>query len=346
MYDTFFYTSYKKNHYFKEIRYLIIINESLMVHLFCPITHLISENDIDFGNIVFGEKFTGKISEFNRRIIGEGLFLDIKNSFIYYQQYNNFSVEDFYSIQNTIPYINQGLLFALWIIRDHSCYSCISMLTCDDNVNTNILQSGSAHTNAKGTYQNSFFDINDFVTANQYLEQIHSLIEVPTDRNEVIEFFGKNLLIHTDYTRFSNLNCIEISMGNINSARSTVNVLSKISFYIVALEALFASSGETDNLSFKLSYRVPVFLNLSLVEKEDIYSSIKQGYEVRSKVFHGDILSVKKAKNEYLEGLSFKLDDILRKVFRMILADQGKRKVLMDKTSFQSFFHSSFIGDA
>lgn len=95
----------------------------------------------------------------------------------------------------------------------------------------------------------------------------------------------------------------------VHDARKQDDLLTRISLYITALEALLSTSNS--ELSHQLSERVAYFLpGVSKPERLDHYKKMKRCYGLRSKGLHGDVL--KPTEIDILEELSGYLDEVCR----------------------------------
>ena len=106
-------------------------------------------------------------------------------------------------------------------------------------------------------------------------------------------------------------------------ARAATNVGNKIASYCTCYEALFST--ETTELSHKLAERIAHFLGSTTSEKMEIYANLKNAYSVRSKVVHGDGLSVNQLAG--LIKVSETCDEYLRKSLVKIFSSQGVQEV-------------------
>src|SRR5690606_7167809 len=104
----------------------------------------------------------------------------------------------------------------------------------------------------------------------------------------------------------------------------------KISFYIVALEALFSDIENTDAISYKIRYRIPKFLERIASEREDIFNKLKLAYSVRSSYLHGDMLKKGYKLYDQLKPISNFMDSLLREIVVLLLNDDNKLQIILD----------------
>lgn len=316
-----------------------------MIRLFTPLNYFNSTKDLNLLNIVHGSKFIDCINPSDKSTIGTLLLEDIYKNFVYYIEYD----DDKTNILNTInilsTLVNQQISFCWWLIKDHSCYSCMTIASSDDNKSTGITQSFTRCSNSEGMFPTTTFNGDELQLADKYSNILSKLVtnNNEADRETILDLKGY-LYKKPIYIHYSTRNPLDIAINSINKARSEGDVIVKISHYIVALEGLFTTRGENDNLQFKLSYRIPIFIAGTNEEKEQTFDLIRNGYHIRSKAFHGDVLQVKKTDIFYLNNISKSLDELLRNIFITILNEKDKLDVIMNDKIFTDFFHSKFLG--
>lgn len=111
----------------------------------------------------------------------------------------------------------------------------------------------------------------------------------------------------------------------VQDARKQDDLLTRISLYITALEALLSTSNS--ELAHQLSERVAFFLpNLNGVERNHYYRRMKRAYAFRSKGLHGDV--IKSNEIPELNDLSEFLDEVCRRLQREIQENEEFLKLL------------------
>ena len=103
----------------------------------------------------------------------------------------------------------------------------------------------------------------------------------------------------------------------IDNARNSTNMGFKVAHYISAFEALFSTSSA--ELSHKLSERVAFFLGKYGFNKKKVYSDIRDAYDVRSKLVHGDSLSSNKIKK--ITEISSNCDGYIRHIMQLLFRE-------------------------
>lgn len=97
------------------------------------------------------------------------------------------------------------------------------------------------------------------------------------------------------------------ALSFIIQSRSTSVLPLKIVSYVNALECLFTTS--KSELNYRLSLRVSYLLEDNVEERVNIFKTVKDAYNLRSTVVHGEHIN---KNNDFLEDISNRLDQILR----------------------------------
>lgn len=203
----------------------------------------------------------------------------------------------------------QKFIADIWTVCDNSIY-----------VRDGFLYTYKDYPSDGYTFKASVSAVNSFATGD-----IRNII-IPTDTlialgkgMEVFEFnsdsdnfqdFKKPTQIQ--HYKNSGLNKKDLAECYVAMAHATGVVPQKLLMYSAALEALVATS--TTELSHRVAERVAILLGETAEERCAIYSDIKNGYDTRSKIAHGDM--IKKDENDIRE-LSQKIDEYLRKLLKL-----------------------------
>jgi hypothetical protein len=87
--------------------------------------------------------------------------------------------------------------------------------------------------------------------------------------------------------------------------------------FMIVLESLFGTTSR--EITFQLSSRVAWFLNPEdPIERREVFKNIKDLYDIRSKIVHGDIYSISK-----VEECTNEIENLLREIFQKILASDN-----------------------
>ncbi len=102
-----------------------------------------------------------------------------------------------------------------------------------------------------------------------------------------------------------------VALRRLNQAYERVNPEDRLLDHWIALEALFLPS-DRDELSFRASMRIAAFLGRSTEERRELFKQMRESYDVRSKVVHGDV-------SGRLEAVLANTEAILRAALRKAL---------------------------
>ena len=230
-------------------------------------------------------------------------------------------------------YIGQHLrdfLHFLWFIKDNGICSTISIGHVQSE---NILMYAS-----EISYMtNCFGDINDVCFSKQEMDLADSILKkyISICPGNPIEIHNELLLgddedIVPKLTTFQNLPNQNDKINNyritrawtfITKARLTHVLPMKIALFIPVLECLFSS--ESNEVTQKVSERVAFYIGNNSMERQGIFMTIKDAYNLRSKYFHGQELISKHQIVDNLKLLSLKMDYLLRKIFTKIILEDS-----------------------
>lgn len=104
--------------------------------------------------------------------------------------------------------------------------------------------------------------------------------------------------------------------------------------FSIALESIFS----TDNieLSYRISLRVSFFLGNNSVERKKIFEEVREIYNLRSRIVHGNVLK-KKEKNKIPKTLE-NLETYLRASIIKILKEPKLISIFKDDTEINNYF--------
>lgn len=207
-------------------------------------------------------------------------------------------------------------------------------------------------------YLNNIYSINHFVENEKYMLDplrrncdllttnsagIHTITEFSAEELDEAQAFGKLLEplisqdieeIREEYDSKTNnrvtssfafnhgsKNIIARAIDFLIQARSTDNIILKLSNHIMIYECLFSIS--SSEVSHKVSENIALFMGNNTQERKDVFSLIKKVYNIRSSYVHG--AEVKEPNNrkiikiETLINLSFEIDNLSRNILKKIL---------------------------
>ena len=122
---------------------------------------------------------------------------------------------------------------------------------------------------------------------------------------------------------------------NRDPSATTASLPFKIAHYCSALETLFTT--ESTELAHKVSQRGAFFLGERAYDRWEIFSAIKNAYNIRSNLVHGDTLKIKQIDG--LSGVSMHCNHYLRVILNCIFGDAELREVFdSDPGAIEEYF--------
>jgi hypothetical protein len=259
---------------------------------------------------------------FRSSIIGRVHFYKI----ITFEEENEF----FQKIQPDYTAFNTFFNF-LWFTKD-SCVSYKQGLICvKDSPSGYCFSNSISFSKSDGTISVDVFTEEDLKKAivihkaySQVDNDLTSLKRVQTrSPSQTYVRFEENF-DHND------LNRIQRAFRFLDLARSNRLLTLKITFYVLLLECLF-SANEDRRLTYKVSKRVSCYVGKTADEQNEIFTFIKDCYDVRAKYVHGQALKDNHSTHELLKPISVKLDSIIRNVFIKVLIFNSKEFLFNEK---------------
>ena len=242
-------------------------------------------------------------------LIEHNYILQSKNIAFY-----NYDLEDFKGNTNERFLIIilcwlEELLKNSWLVKDN-CIDC-DFAFLGRGLNTDRAECSSNFLAAKRTMADGSRPVVTFsVDELRLWADLH-------DKSETY-YFTKNSSSLGNFMLQKNFSRIGRSMAFVKAARNAENLAYKISHYCSAFESLFTT--DSSELSHRLSERAAFFLRETFPDKLETYNTLKQAYNVRSKLTHGDVL--KESQIEKIPDLSVGCDTILRATILKILSDE------------------------
>jgi uncharacterized membrane protein YheB (UPF0754 family) len=135
--------------------------------------------------------------------------------------------------------------------------------------------------------------------------------------------------------REQNNNSLKIALKWHGQSIEQRNHENKLVYLFIALEAVMLGSKERDELQEKISKRTKDFIDEECIEIEDVYKYIKNGYDIRSHLVHGESIPVNKLTlndkiynlEDYNHGLHKIVGSVLSKYIReaydAVMAEQA-----------------------
>lgn len=272
-----------------------------------------------------------------------------------------------YKISETFAQINK-LVKTLWYVRDNS----VQMGT----IYAEYTRQG--HSNAEYTYQahksynsltDTTFNATNF-TVEEILDALNNAVKYTKKHEEENERRkelhqkqnanvkpkkvppipvpkpNKSILSTTDnvstitrttsVTEYNYRTRLDRAITFIDNARNTEFLPFKIAMYMCCLESLVSTSDK--EISKTVGRRISMLLADSSLSK-----IIVDGYEVRSKLLHGDIFQNKHTNTITLQQLSKKVDDICRKAIILIIDKHSETFLSRENKKIETFFGDEII---
>ena len=227
---------------------------------------------------------------------------------------------------NSYMRILYAFSLAMWLVKD----SCLDFDQCFLNYTKD---------------NKSYVDCNSMQGMMFNAEGKNELLEVSFEEvNKAKMYFENNLSLSSaknDYSNFDkNLSRISIGLYFLQYSRQLVDLGLRISTYINAFEALFST--DNNELSHKLSERVAFLFAETPEERLLMYQNMKKAYGIRSKVFHGEGLDLKKFSE--IRDISLFCDITLRKIILKILTVEELESIFKsDKTRLDVYFNELIL---
>lgn len=219
----------------------------------------------------------------------------------------------------------EPLLSFMWFEKDNSIglFSVIGEIPAK-RMAARVSKSLS-YWNCKGEKENISFSEDEIQSVSRMVMKFKELItsEKPdlrkallyTDLDQNGKPYKQYLSRSTNFYDYNSTNCIERAFTFLNLARSQKFIIYKIAYYMAVFESLFTTN--STEIVTRMSYRVAFYLGESAKECCDIYETMADAYNVRSKFLHGQKFdSEQDIEQDRLIGISTKIDKILRRAFR------------------------------
>ncbi len=212
----------------------------------------------------------------------------------------------------------QTLLLALWMIKDNSANALTAYYRLDDADGPHFISEDftTYFFTADCELRTTHFTAVEWERAIAFLRQLDAAIpKLPQNERRVSGLIHESRLARTLYT--------------LQAARNTSDLLVKIAFYCMCLEALFSTDKE--GITYRIAERTALFLGNDGPERRAILEDVTKLYATRSKVVHGDL--VKKTQLPDLLERVKRGDDYLRRCLTKIMADNALLHLFTKKPS-------------
>lgn len=208
----------------------------------------------------------------------------------------------------------QSFLTALWEHKDNAADLQMGFVQYPYTVQSPFIQSAPS-------IDNRFMITSNLTTASNFNCR-GKRVKTKFSREElegVISFYKDSILIPPAEKKSIGVNDAKTRQSRahlfIQIARSQHDLALKISQYCTVLECLFTT--DSKELSHKVAERAALLIASTSEEGIKIYYEVKEIYSVRSSVFHGSSISIKKRGE--LERIAVAADNIVRRAYKCII---------------------------
>jgi hypothetical protein len=204
-------------------------------------------------------------------------------------------------------FFSQLFFDALWFLKDNAIDSGVAFLEYRNSYSSFYFTS-SRNFNSQGLDEVCEFSVAEVNKARDFYKS-HMVIDILEAENAHKHLLAAPTLATKSSQKFSRASYF------LSIARQTPDLGVKLSLYMSCLETLFSTdSGE---LTHKLAERAALFIGKNGAERKEIFSRVKRGYDVRSKVLHGGGLTLKGQQD--LHVVSRQVDDVVRIILLKLL---------------------------
>lgn len=249
--------------------------------------------------------------------------------------FNEFNDKAF--LINTLIHL-QMFYHALWLVKDNAIHCELAHLIYEDREHRAIHSNlwASFYTDSLGKLEDVIFTVDEIKTAISFFQIILEINKQNTPlTNDAIKLTYKT-------SRLSR------ALYFVHSARTAVDIGTKISLYCSVLESIFSVSNA--ELKHRLSETVAFFLESDIIGKKTVYKKLQNAYDIRSAVVHGDGIQSKFLKNEaklLLETVT-DIDEIIRRCLRKIFDNHELYKLftIKDREEINAYLQDLIFNNA
>ncbi|MDQ1150147.1 hypothetical protein QE382_002131 [Sphingobacterium zeae] len=292
------------------------------------------ENNVGEFGIYHGSYFIDRLP--NEFFVNYGKIMNyqLKTRGIIFRKINRENLPDgHYDLHSELAQI---FTFGTWLIKDMSVYTSRSLLFDVAKEEYHLDMRNVFLSRADGTYKKEKINLSILVKAGDLLGRLGKILT--TSQRTKIENGEFNYAKSINTIDYSLTNRIDRALNFVFSARETNVVLKKISWYIVALEALFSDGKSNKDIKQKLMARVSSFIGVGNKDRERLKSDINSGFSLRSAFLHGSETAPKKSAHIMHVRISESLDSMIRKTLVSIICDAEIQEIFGDQTKFMSYF--------
>ncbi len=220
----------------------------------------------------------------------------------------------------------ESFLSMMWLVKDCSVYtkSCIGEI-----IGRNYVEKSETNTYARnfmGKMEKVSFSKDELKKLDIFIKY-YALLgqEKELNYDDFKKEFksGETLTIgrNKDFN-YNNYSPLDRAFVFLSGARKLEYLPHRIAMYIPIFECLFTI--DSTEVTHKVSERIAFYLSDDKVERKEIYTFMKQGYDFRSSFLHGNEFPKKLMKDELLVTLSKNIDEYARRAFTRIITEDSK----------------------
>ncbi|UHG92528.1 HEPN domain-containing protein [Spirosoma oryzicola] len=231
-----------------------------------------------------------------------------------------------------------------WFIKDCSFYIDQMAAYWPEGRLTMILNSNVKFCKADTTVDKCTFTSSDVKQVVSLINDYHKINTPIKSLVHKVDFMNDNASVSfRGISEYSELNRIQRAYKFLKSARESLILPAKISFYVLMLECLF-SANDTHKIAHKISQRISYYMGSNPEERNRIAKRVKKYYSIRSKYVHGQELNISDKKNEDLAITSLELDELIRNIFIKIIRHDSS--IFLQKEKELKLWFDGLVGSA
>lgn len=237
-----------------------------------------------------------------------------------------------------------SLINGLWYLGDTSAALQNILVLGNDAILVNL---NAGNTKADASNEESSYSKEDIDYSLDFRTKMRPYLTLKVNNTERFKTPPDKIIISKPvfhYAKQNEINRLERCFNFLSNARENPYLPLKIALYMSAFETLFATPEDKAEINHKISTRTAQYLSGDLAERKAITKKIKDAYNIRSTFFHGQAQSSKLADIAKIGVHSVIVDELLRKVLKKVILqdgerfnDEGKHKELLEELTFPEY---------
>lgn len=246
------------------------------------------------------------------------------------------NLSDLTSISDNVSNYFHSFFSLLWLIKDNSVYTpsvFVHELTDGKLYSSRIY---NITTNRRCECSGIDFYKDEMLTAIQNVEIAERYLNKDIGEDFTTPIFDNGIQPSPAGYMHYNFNRLVRAYDFLHFARTQIEPVTKITFYVTAYECLFTSS--SSEMTHQVSERASLYVGGTRRVKQSNYNLLKEAYSIRSRYIHGDTIN---RGREYFLGILDPLDELTRKVFNKVLNEPDIFLLTSsegDKKKFEQYF--------